>query len=711
MFKTGFFFYLCILNLSVYALSPESLVSQLSSPESLSAEWHGRQTLHAAEMENRLVSPADLLPLKGMSADLNRLLQDGKVCIVDTPKMYQTLSFPFLYHQGFDCYKVFLRTDEKLYLPLDFLMNPAYRPFLNSLLKICFSSEENSFDREKDLKTLERRIYTYWAVDQEVALPLRPRLYAQTCKSILQNNPRLDFYDSVVHVLPRVLRSVYVKSRMIESLKAKGSVLLSSNIHLPQSEEWIDALLQNPGGNKEVLCVHQAYFHEGEAISESAEALWRLGAGSLQLGIDFLEQLHLSLNSEVFPHEEFKIRNLIRFLKEDGSPSSRKRKMAITLMNAIDPSDFDSAQTGLLELGRRMIQPGFLDHWFSKMTSRDIYKTIPSFDSVKLVVDTRFDLIRPHASDLKNRKDRLSLYLLEILKEGNDPLFELIRKRFQELSLENPGQSFKLEKVTDHCPIPSDCEDLRLKVNEMLQDERMASGTYEIMEGQLYSRYCGLLLELLGSEFLSNLGLEILNTGLELSDDNGIYFTELDGVVRNPQTGRTALVEAKSMRTRLSKAYVLSNKVIYKLKTYHAKKELIQKKLSTSFEDAFFIIDTGGNKGMEHYLKDQEKFLEAQFGFPIKFIALDMAKKVASVTGYEGSLKKAEREKTDPVPVSKIQVKKKEKSLFFDLQAPHPDKISQDMKADYRPYRRLAKQELRILLAQYQNGNLQDKAA
>ena len=615
--------------------------------------------------------------------------------------MYHNFSFPFLYHDDEDHYKIFLWLDEKLYLPLDFLTNPEYRPFLNALLKICFSPGEKELNLKKRLKTLERRIYTYWAVDQDLSLPLRSKFYAQTCKAILHNNPQLDFHDSTVHVLAPVLRSMYTKFMTIESLKEKGYTLLSSNIHLPQSEQWIDAVFKNPEGQQEILFIQQAYFHEGKSLSESAEALWRLGAGSFTLGIAYLEELNHSLSPEKFSNEISKINELIEFLKNDPASSSAKRKSAMTLLHDLDLSGFNSAQTGLFELGKRMIQPGFLDHWFTKMSSRDIQKVIPSADSFKVIVDTRFDVIRTHLSDLENKKDPLSRYLIETSKEKKDPLFELLKERFKELALEHSGKNFKLENAAEHFPVPSNTEEIRLKVNEMLQNEDLNSGIFDILEGQLYSRYCGLLLELLGAEFLSSLDLKILNTGLELTDDNGIYFTELDGVIKNLQTGRVALVEAKSMRTGLPKKYVLANKVVYKLKTYLTKRKMIEDRLSTSFEDVIYIIDTGGNKALEKFLKDQEKELEKEYGFPIKFISLDMAKKVKSVTGYEGVKKTVK--KADSVPAPEAQKKKK-------IPGAVKEKIPKT-KAEYRNDRRLAKQELKRLLAQFQNGNLPDKAA
>ncbi len=205
------------------------------------------------------------------------------------------------------------------------------------------------------------------------------------------------------------------------------------------------------------------------------------------------------------------------------------------------------------------------------------------------------------------------------------------------------GGRFRFVYLDEVAPAPKTIADMRNAVNALIQEHKN-DGLLNVIEGVIYSRYTGLLLELKTAEYYFNNGYKILQGGRELFDAKGHYITELDVVVQSPQ-GVTYLVEAKSARVPLTKQDVMSDKIIYKLDTYKRNKaRLEQKDILGGPLNVVFSVDVGvppaalqeedlgKSRTREQYIRNQtalmtflrqkEKDLSKQYGFPVSFLFL-----------------------------------------------------------------------------------------
>lgn len=199
------------------------------------------------------------------------------------------------------------------------------------------------------------------------------------------------------------------------------------------------------------------------------------------------------------------------------------------------------------------------------------------------------------------------------------------------------GNRYKFVYLDEVAPVPQTITDMRTAVNDLIMKHK-DDGLLNVIEGVIYSRYTGLLLELKTAEYYFNQGYRILQGGRELFDEQGHYITELDVVVRSPQ-GVTYLVEAKSARVPLTQKDVMDGKILYKLDTYQKnRKRLEQKDILGGPLNVVFSVDVGVPAGdvsedqrqdyikrqtkLMTFLRSQEKILSAKYGFPVTFLFL-----------------------------------------------------------------------------------------
>ncbi|MBI3553090.1 MAG: hypothetical protein HY077_11295 [Elusimicrobia bacterium] len=219
---------------------------------------------------------------------------------------------------------------------------------------------------------------------------------------------------------------------------------------------------------------------------------------------------------------------------------------------------------------------------------------------------------------------------------GYKEIKDFVKTQEAKLNEAFPGR-FRFVYLDEVAAVPKTIADMRKAVNELILEHKN-DGLLDIIEGVIYSRYTGLLLELKTAEYYFDKGYKILQGGRELFDADGMYITELDVVVRSPQ-GVSYLIEAKSARVPLTRQDVLDGKILYKLDTYKKnRKRLEQSDILGGPLNVVFSVDVGVPPadvpvdGREEYVKRQRKlmtFLRAQekelskkYGFPVSFLFL-----------------------------------------------------------------------------------------
>ncbi|MBI3553105.1 MAG: hypothetical protein HY077_11370 [Elusimicrobia bacterium] len=189
--------------------------------------------------------------------------------------------------------------------------------------------------------------------------------------------------------------------------------------------------------------------------------------------------------------------------------------------------------------------------------------------------------------------------------------------------------------LDDLAPMPKDITVIRSKLNDLAK-KYQGQGLSKIIEGVVYSRYVGLLLELKTLEHYYKLGYKILQSGRELFDPEGHYISELDAVVESPE-GKVLLVEAKSARVGLPNEEVLRDKVLYKLDTYRKYKKELDGMIGKPFDQVVFSMDIGTDPDADpetmterdqrkvelaEYLRGKEAWLSQKYGMPVSFLFL-----------------------------------------------------------------------------------------
>lgn len=189
-----------------------------------------------------------------------------------------------------------------------------------------------------------------------------------------------------------------------------------------------------------------------------------------------------------------------------------------------------------------------------------------------------------------------------------------------------------LDELTD---VPTDKKAMREELNRLVRKYK-GEGLAKIIEGVIYSRYVGLLLELKTIEHYYERGYKILQGGRELFDKNGQYITELDVVVQAP-TGEIIVVEAKSARVSIPLDQALSDKVTYKLDTYIKHIDDMERAIGGKMAKVVFSFDVGNNWELAEYLEGKEEWLSKRYGRPVEFIFLDSSPEAQMATEEDGT--------------------------------------------------------------------------
>lgn len=200
-----------------------------------------------------------------------------------------------------------------------------------------------------------------------------------------------------------------------------------------------------------------------------------------------------------------------------------------------------------------------------------------------------------------------------------------LKAREKEISKATKGR-VRFAYVDEMAAVPKDGAAMRAELNRLTKRYgAKVEGLSKIIEGVVYSRYVGLLLELKTVEHFYGKGYEILQSGRDFFSDSGMYITELDTVVRDPGTGRVSVVEAKSARVNIPASEALQDKVVRKLEVYAKHRALLEKTIGSKVSEIVFSFDAGMNQGLVPFLTSKEAELSQRYGFTVKFLFLSSA--------------------------------------------------------------------------------------
>jgi hypothetical protein len=224
---------------------------------------------------------------------------------------------------------------------------------------------------------------------------------------------------------------------------------------------------------------------------------------------------------------------------------------------------------------------------------------------------------------------RIDDVLLAFDVRGYPEVKEHLKALEREVSAQTQGR-FRFAFLDEMAATPKDEAGTRRELNELIDRFQGDAGLDKIIEGVIYSRYVGLLLELKTLERYLNEGYSILQSGHELFDADGKYVTEIDVVVRSPE-GKVQLVEAKSARVPLPMEEVLKGKVVAKLETYAKHRAQLEREIGAPIDEVVFSFDVGFNKALQPFLNGKAAELSRQYGFPVKFLFIESSPKTVKL--------------------------------------------------------------------------------
>ncbi|MFC1679658.1 hypothetical protein ACFL2T_05560 [Elusimicrobiota bacterium] len=205
------------------------------------------------------------------------------------------------------------------------------------------------------------------------------------------------------------------------------------------------------------------------------------------------------------------------------------------------------------------------------------------------------------------------------------------------------GDRFTFVYLDEIAEMPKTEQETRDELNALIKKYGHEEGLGKIIEGVIYSRYVGLLLELKTVEHFVDRAHDLLQSGHELFDEEGKYVTELDLIVRSPE-GKVILVEAKSARVPLPFEEVLRDKVVKKLDTYLKHWGQLEESAGQPIDEVWFSFDVGPNQALADYLMGKERYLSEKYGFPVRFLFIDSSpQKDDSQGAKKGNKKKRKR--------------------------------------------------------------------
>ncbi len=215
---------------------------------------------------------------------------------------------------------------------------------------------------------------------------------------------------------------------------------------------------------------------------------------------------------------------------------------------------------------------------------------------------------------------RIDEVILGFDTRGHEPIKQYLKGQELQIAAKH-GKRFRFVYVDELVRVPSDTQAMRAELNALTARYR-GQGLQKIIEGVIYSRYVGVLLELKSIEYFLQRGYAVLQSGRELFDAEGMYITELDAVVRGPE-GRIGIVEAKSARVPIPLEQALADKVLYKLETYAKHRAALESAVGSKLDDVFFTFDVGcDNEALPPFLSRRESELSKQYALNVKFLFL-----------------------------------------------------------------------------------------
>lgn len=258
---------------------------------------------------------------------------------------------------------------------------------------------------------------------------------------------------------------------------------------------------------------------------------------------------------------------------------------------------------GLSDENKQRGKPGFIDDFIANVENpHNIASLGGHIDHVKLIIDTR----------------------------GYKEIAEKIKENIPAIKAKY-GDRFDIVILDDIVTKPSSAEAVIKDIKSMVE-KYSKSRVLGIIEGTIYSRYVGLLLELRSLDYFFTNGFKVLSSGIEIVGDNGQYLTELDQVVESP-AGKTYIVECKSARTPLTKQDVLNSKILYKLDTYKKGWNAIERGIGRKVDGIKFVVDVGHNEDLIPFFRNKQIELSDKYGLPVDFVFLKCIDPIPQIPG------------------------------------------------------------------------------
>lgn len=457
----------------------------------------------------------------------------------------------------------------------------------------------------------------------------------------------IDYYNACVRVADRnrgqIDMSQYLKNsdgyeellvklKNLDSILGKeGRKIADSNVHIPDSLTWVDALVNVAPDlvsyvEKAIKINNKQGTKRFVALGNSLEKLYGYLKECVVNG-DEIDKKFVLKNIRSIGSQVKKARKLLK-----GKSSTRKER------NKKDLAQLDMIMEQVEKL-RRHLKPNIEAVHTTRVFVHQHSKASEVAEGKRRVEKQLRNIVdvfsSPEARDQLGDISRVRLYFDT---RGHNEIREFISSRKDDIETRTGGLvkiSFTqdLEQYADH-----DVNFASVR-NRLVPLLRKYSPTYLIrLFNVVYSRFVGLLFEMQGVEFLKySMGYDILAHGIEIYDpDTDVYVSELDAVLRDQSISGTReepvykICEIRSCRTPLQFEKFLQERFYYKPETYDSKRAVIDATIkelaedeNAKFSEVVFMLDVGRNfEFIDQLIELEPKFSET-YGFPIKFIFLE----------------------------------------------------------------------------------------
>ena len=413
--------------------------------------------------------------------------------------------------------------------------------------------------------------------------------------------------NETIDVMTDTYDASWVKLAVLRKL-SQGKKIIAANIHTPGTLIWTDALMEDSSGKRTFLHTNHIFFHEASEESKAEEGLRRFGSGSIVKAVSLIAQARQLIVSKGQTQLKELDEALVVLLDENITTAKKKSLALKQLRKYAKNINLDTANgvVSLIADASQELRRDYFEYMIEFVNSPEGKRQYGKVDNYVFVIDTR---------GVPAIKEKITQRKKEIELEYGDKYQVLFA---DEIVDANKSIGEKLEELNGWSyEYADDFEEDAIDGN--------AGSHGRILYGTVYSRYVGLLLELVTlAELTENHGYKILQSGHEIKDEEGRYITELD-VVAEDNEGVVSIIECKSARSKMPYNDILKSKVIYKLDTYLKYQDIINADLGEGkeFRQVIFVMDTGGKKSLEQRLKGEEEKLSALYGFPVKFVFIE----------------------------------------------------------------------------------------